>query len=61
MPKGKTEAKIKAEVRKRGGAVKVRTIHPNPKRPDEYAHVYVVRRKGPRGGKTIMGPIQRGK
>lgn len=59
MPKGVTEAKLKKELVKRGGVVKIRTIHPNPRNPDEYAHIYVVRKKGPRGGKTIRGPIQK--
>lgn len=42
----------------RGGATKIRTI----KLPDgRYAHVYVVRKKGPRGGKTVLGEIKRPK
>ena len=46
----------KAKVAARGGAVKVRTIKLKDGR---YAHVYVVRRKGPRGGKTVLGEIKR--
>jgi hypothetical protein len=56
MP-AKNEAALKAEIRRRGGAVKVVTIHPDPSNKNMYARVYVVRKKGPRGGKTIRGPI----
>lgn len=59
MPKV-TEATLKAEIRRRGGAIAVRTIHPDPSNPDMYARVYVVRKKGPRGGKTVRGPVTRG-
>lgn len=39
------------QIAKRGGTVRVRTVQ----LPDgRYAHVYVVRRAGPRGGHTIM-------
>jgi hypothetical protein len=42
----------------RGGAVRVRTITlPDGRR----ATVYVVRRKGPRGGKTVLGEIKSSK
>lgn len=58
MPK-EAERKLKKEIAKRGGQVAVKTIHPNPHNPKEYARVYVVRMKGPRGGKTIRGPIMR--
>lgn len=61
MPRIKGEKKIKAEIKRRGGAVEVKTVHPNPNNKSEYAHVYVVRTPGKRGGKTIMGPIQRKK
>jgi hypothetical protein len=41
-----------AELRKRGGVVRVRTVRlPNGK----IANVYVVRKPGPHGGRTIMG------
>jgi hypothetical protein len=40
------------EISKRGGAVRVRTIKLSGNR---YAHVYVVRKKGPRGGRTVAG------
>lgn len=39
------------EIRERGGAVRVRTI----KRGGRYIHIYVVRKKGPRGGRTVAG------
>lgn len=58
MPTSETERKIKAEVKRRG-LVSVRTVHPNPANKSEYARIYVVRVPGKRGGKTIMGPIQR--
>lgn len=51
--------KLKKEIEDRGGYVSVKTIHPNPKNKSEFARVYVVRKAGQRGGKTIMGPIQR--
>lgn len=51
--------KLKREIANRGGAVQIRTIHPNPDNPDEYARIYVVRKAGKRGGKTIRGPIVR--
>lgn len=53
------ERKLKAEIKKRGGQVSVKTIHPNPKNKSEFCRVYIVRKPGPRGGKTIRGPIQR--
>lgn len=51
--------KLKKEIADRGGALQIKTIHPNPKNPKEYARIYIVRKKGPRGGKTIRGPIIR--
>lgn len=59
MPRVKGEKKLKEEIKRRGGATKVLTVHPNPNNKNEYAHVYVVRSPGKRGGKTVMGPIQR--
>lgn len=47
-----------SKIAKRGGAVKVRTIRVGDGR---YAHVYVVRKRGPRGGKTELGEIKRRK
>lgn len=54
-----TERKLKQEITRRGGYVSVKTIHPNPKNKNEFARVYIVRKKGERGGKSVMGPIQR--
>jgi hypothetical protein len=45
-----------AKIEKRGGAVKVRTIEVGKNR---YAHVFVVRKRGPRGGRTVLGEIKR--
>jgi len=48
----------KAELRKRGGLVRVRT----KKLPGgRYEHIYVVRKAGPRGGHTIAGEPKRRK
>lgn len=45
----------KAEIARRGGAVKVRT----KKMPDgSYRRVYIVRDAGPRGGKTVVGEVE---
>lgn len=44
-----------ATIARRGGATKVRTVKIGK---NKYAHVYVVRRRGPRGGKTVLGKIQ---
>lgn len=42
-----------AEITRRGGAVRYRTI----RLPDgRYIRVAIVRRKGPRGGHTVAGP-----
>lgn len=56
-----TDAEVKAEIKRRGGAVKVRTIHPDPSHPDRYIRIYIVRREGPRGGKTVRGIMQTAK
>lgn len=45
----------RAKIAKRGGAVKVRTIKLSE---HKYAHVYVVRKKGKRGGRTVLGEIK---
>lgn len=47
---------VDAKVQRRGGAVRVRTIKVGKGR---YAHVYVVRKRGPRGGRTELGQIRR--
>jgi hypothetical protein len=41
----------------RGRTVRTRTIHP-PGRPDVYMHVDVKSKKGPRGGRTVAGPVR---
>jgi hypothetical protein len=42
------------EIKKRGGAKRWRRI----KLPDgRYVNVAIVRRKGPRGGSTVAGPV----
>jgi hypothetical protein len=43
---------------KKRGIKKIRTIHPDPKRPDLFMRVYVVRVAGPRGGHTVRGRVQ---
>lgn len=40
----------------RGKTLRTRTIHP-PGRPDVYLHVDVKSKKGPRGGRTVAGPV----
>lgn len=50
MPKSKEKA--------RGGVVRYRTIKPKPSR---YMHVAVTRKKGPRGGRTVAGPVHKTK
>lgn len=48
----------KAKVKKRGGSKRVRTkTLPSGK----FIHVHVVRKKGPRGGTTVTGPVHRRK
>jgi hypothetical protein len=51
MPKA-----VESKVARRGGAVRIRTVKVAP---GKYAHVYVVRRKGPRGGRTVLGQVKR--
>lgn len=46
-----------AEINRRGGATKVRTIE-IPGHPGEYAHVYVVRKPGKKGGHTVLGEVK---
>ena len=45
----------RAAVAKRGGSIKTRTIKPTP---DTYMNCEVVRGKGPRGGRTVCGPVK---
>ena len=46
----------KKEVRKRGGSIRTRTIKPTK---DTYMRCDVVRKKGPRGGRTVCGPVKK--
>lgn len=46
------------EIAQRGGAVRVRTVKLSEHR---YATVYVVRKKGKRGGRTVLGEVKRRK
>lgn len=48
----------KARIARRGGVVRVRTVKVGP---DRYAHVYVVRKRGKRGGRTVLGEVTRKK
>ncbi len=43
-----------AEIKKRGGAKRYRTIVP---KPGKYIHVAVVGKAGPRGGHTVAGEV----
>jgi hypothetical protein len=43
-----------AEIKKRGGAKRYRTIVP---KPGKYIHVAVVPKAGPRGGHTVAGDV----
>lgn len=45
----------KALERKRGGVIRYRTIKLGK---NKYAHVAITRKKGPRGGRTIMGEVR---
>lgn len=44
-----------AEIRKRGGAVRYRTIK---LKNGKIMHVAIVRKAGPRGGHTVGGPVR---
>jgi len=47
-----------AEIKKRGGALRYRTI----KLPGgRYTHIAITKKKGPRGGRTVAGPIHKKK
>ena len=48
-----------AEERKRGGAIRYRTITVGKGRSRRYIHVAVVRKKGKRGGRTVAGAPHR--
>lgn len=46
----------RSEERKRGGVIRYGTIHPKG-HPDEYIRIGVVRKPGPRGGRTVAGRV----
>ena len=46
----------KSKERKQGGVIRYRTIKPKPGR---YIHVGVTRKEGPRGGRTVAGPVHK--
>ena len=43
-----------AEIAKRGGAKRYRTIMP---KKGKYIHIAIVPKAGPRGGHTVAGPV----
>jgi hypothetical protein len=43
------------EEQERGGAIRYRTIRVGKGKNKKYLHVAIVRKKGPRGGKTVAG------
>lgn len=45
-----------AEISRRGGAVRWRTVR---LRNGKYVRVAVVRKKGKKGGRTVAGPVRR--
>ena len=45
----------KEEVKKRGGSTRTRTVKVGK---DKYMRCEVVKKKGPRGGKTVCGPVK---
>jgi len=49
----RVKARAKAEAKRRGGIQRIRTISLDGK----YFHVGIVPQEGPRGGRTIAGPI----
>lgn len=46
------------EETRRGGTVRYRTIRVGKGKNKRYMHVAIVRKKGPRGGKTVAGPVK---
>lgn len=55
MPVTQEERRVKAQVARRGGAVRVRT---QKLKGGKYRHVYVTRQSGVRGGRTVAGPAR---
>ena len=46
------------KIDERGGAVRWRTIRTGSGKRRKYLRVAVVRKKGPRGGTTVAGPVR---
>lgn len=49
------------EERRRGGAVRHRTIRVGKGRKKRYLHIAIVRKAGPHGGHTVAGPVRAAK
>lgn len=45
----------KKEVARRGGSLRTRTVKVGK---NQYMHCEVVRKTGPRGGRTVCGPVK---
>lgn len=45
----------KAEEQRRGGAERYRTIRVGKGKKRRYLHIAIVRKRGPRGGRTVAG------
>lgn len=45
----------KEEVKKRGGSIRTRTVKVGK---NKYMKCEIVRKAGPRGGKTVCGPVR---
>jgi len=49
------------QINERGGAVKWRTVRVGSGKRRKYLRVAVVRKRGPRGGTTVAGPVRTAK
>jgi hypothetical protein len=47
--------KASRTVKSRGGAIRYRTIVPEP---GKYIHIAITRKVGPQGGRTVAGPVR---
>jgi hypothetical protein len=45
------------EINERGGAVRWRTVRVGSGKNKKYLRVAIVRKKGPKGGNTVAGPV----
>lgn len=50
-----------AEEKRRGGAVRYRTIRVGTGKNRRYLHIAIVRKAGPRGGHTVAGAARKPK